>query len=275
MRIGTVRLNVRDLAVVANFYERVLGLHRLDSSDHTATLGSGETPLLELAGDAGLAPRDLRAAGLFHTAFLMPSRAHLARWVGFVTEARVPLRGASDHNVSEAIYLADPEGNGIEVYADRPVGRWRAPDGQIDMPTERLDLQALVAAASGTPWDGFPEEGFIGHVHLQVGDTAELERFYHGVLGFDVMTRYPGASFLGSGGYHHHVAGNVWTSRGAVRRPERMAGLDGFGLVVKDPAARAAIVARAERAGIMVEGGPEAPTLRDPWGARITLTPTH
>ena len=271
MRIGAVRLRVGDLAEVSGFYQRVLGLALVAEENGTVTLGTATAPLLELAGDAALAPRDPRAAGLFHTAFLMPSRADLARWLANVVENRMPLQGASDHIVSEAVYLADPEGNGIEVYADRPPSRWRTASGEIRMATEPLDTQDLLTAAGGTAWTGFPEDGFIGHVHLQVGDTSAAERFYRDVLGFDVASRYPGASFFGSGGYHHQLAGNVWNSRHAGPRPERMAGLDGVDLVLNDKAARPAILSRAQEAGIEVALSGEGRTIRDPWGTAITL----
>lgn len=272
MRIGAVRLKVRDLAQVSEFYQEILGLRRIEESAERAILGTSATPLLELGADPSLTPRDPRAAGLFHTAFLMPSRADLARWFAYAADGRVRLQGASDHLVSEAIYLSDPEGNGIEVYADRPPSRWRAADGEIHMATERLDMQDLLAAAGGTAWAGFPEGGRVGHVHLQVGDTGEAERFYRDVLGFDVASRYPGASFFGSGGYHHQIAGNAWNSRRAGRRPERMAGLDGFEIVAADASMRDAVVARARSAGFGVSAEGDVPTLRDPWGVGIKLT---
>lgn len=273
MHIGAVRLKVRDLPAVSNFYKEILGLHVLERGDRTVTLGMGERPLLHLAGNPSFAQQDPRQAGLFHTAFLMPTRTDLARWLAFVGEARVPLQGASDHNVSEAIYLADPEGNGIEVYADRPASQWRTPEGGIHMTTERLDIDDLLRSGVGSAWAGFPAEGAIGHVHLQVGDTALAERFYSGILGFDIASRYPGASFFGSGGYHHQLAGNIWNSRGAGTRSEDMAGLDTVVLVVPDASARGAIVERAEVAGIPIAGRGDALDLRDPWGTRITVMP--
>jgi catechol 2,3-dioxygenase len=271
MRIGTVRLKVRDLPAVSGFYQDSLGLRRLDASDRSVTLGTSGRPLLHLERDPALAQRDPRQAGLFHTAFLMPTRADLARWLTFVAEAHVPLQGASDHVVSEAIYLADPEGNGIEVYADRPVSHWRTPEGEIHMATERLDMQDLLSAAGGRAWAGFPADGLIGHVHLQVGDTTEAERFYGGILGFDIASRYPGASFFGSGGYHHQLAGNVWNSRGAGERSDDMAGLDEVEVVVRDATAVISIAERAEAAGVPVTRNGDALTLRDPWGTLITV----
>lgn len=272
MRIGTVRLTVRDLDTVSRFYRTVLGLEVVQTDSRGVTLGTGTVPLLHLEAAPDAAPPDRRQAGLFHTAFLLPTRADLGRWLGFVAETRVPLQGASDHIVSEAMYLADPEGNGIEVYADRPPHRWRNAAGEIGMTTEHLDLQDLLNAAGTTAWSGFPAEGVIGHVHLQVGDTAEAERFYGGVLGFDIASRYPGASFFGSGGYHHQLAGNSWNSRRAGARPGGMAGLDAVEVVLRDANAADAIAARADDAGIPVEKADGALTLRDPWGTRITLT---
>ena len=272
LRIGMVRLDVRDLDAVATFYKSVLGLTSLETAGGRMTLGTDTNPLLELVGDPALAPNDRRQAGLFHTAFLMPSRADLARWLAHAATLRVPLQGASDHIVSEAIYLADPEGNGIEVYADRPVPHWRTPAGEIHIATERLDMQDLLDAAGGSAWAGFPDEGVVGHVHLQVGDVTEAEGFYGGVLGFDIASRYPGASFFGSGGYHHQLAGNVWNSRRAGPRPDDMAGLHEVELVARDAAAGNAIAERAEAAGVHVTRNGDALTLRDPWGTRITVT---
>ncbi|MBO6886249.1 MAG: VOC family protein [Marivita sp.] len=270
LRIGTVRLKVRDLDVVSTFYQSVLGLNPVATSEHSVTLGAGSTPLLELEGDPSLSPLDPRQAGLFHTAFLLPTRSDLARWVAHAAEARVPLQGASDHIVSEAFYLADPEGNGIEVYADRPVSAWHGENGEIRMSTDPLDLPDLLQSAEGTEWSGFPE-GSIGHVHLQVGDTGEADGFYHDVLGLDIAARYPGASFYGSGGYHHQLAGNIWNSRRAGKRPEGIAGLDAVEIIVRNPQDLAAIAARAESVGIASITNTGALTLHDPWGTAITL----
>lgn len=272
MRIGNVRLKVRDLDAVSTFYRDVLGLTEVSRNDHETVLGAGSTPLVILENDSRLAPGDRRQAGLFHTAFLMPTRADLAHWLGHAAETRVRLHGASDHIVSEAIYLADPEGNGIEVYVDRPVSRWLDANGKIQMTTDPLDVQDLLSAGQGGAWAGFPQQGIIGHVHLQVGDTAKADRFYQDVLGFGITVDYPGASFYGSGGYHHQLAGNIWNSRGAGQRPEDIAGLDTVEVLVRDTADIEKIVARAEAAGIgVVNDDDDGATLRDPWGTAIKL----
>lgn len=271
MRIGIVTIKVRDLDAVSSFYQRILGLTPMTKSMATVTLGANGTPMVTLHGDPALSPRDPRQAGLFHTAFLMPSRADLGRWLSFVTAAGIRIQGASDHIVSEAHYLSDPEGNGIEVYADRPVSRWRDQDGNIQMATERLDVEDLLKASEGTDWAGFPKGGSIGHVHLQVGDTAVADRFYRDVLGFDVAVDYPGATFYGSGGYHHQLAGNVWNSRGAASRPSDMVGLEELEIIARDADVLASLVARTGNAAIYQRNEENAVKLLDPWGTTINI----
>ena len=275
LRVGRVRLRVRDLARVSDFYQGLLGLRTLDQGAGWAVLGApgpdGPRPLLELAGDARLAPLDRRQAGLFHTAFLMPTRPDLGRWLGHAAQSKVRLEGASDHIVSEAIYLSDPEGNGIEVYADRPEAAWRTPSGGVEMATLPLDAQALYESGGGRSYDAAPEGLIVGHVHLQVGDTGAADGFYRDVLGFDISSGIPGASFYGSGGYHHQLAGNIWNSRGAGPRPAAMAGLDRVEIVPRDAAVRDAALARAEAAGIAPEERDGRTVLRDPWGALVAL----
>jgi catechol 2,3-dioxygenase len=260
LEISYVVLTVHDLPGVADFYRRTLGLTDLAHSPNRISLGAGDRVLLELIADPAARRADPREAGLFHTAFLMPSRPALARWLIHAANSVVQLQGASDHLVSEAIYLADPEGNGIEVYVDRPRDRWHGPDGAIKMATERLDLNELARAADA-PWTGAPDGLVIGHVHLQVGAVPEAEAFYSGLLGLPVMARYPGAAFYGSGGYHHHIATNVWNSRGAGLREQPSTGLTRL-VLAADPAELVAIRSR---------GG--ADQMRDPWGTEIILEP--
>jgi catechol 2,3-dioxygenase len=259
MEIGRVTLTVHDLPGLTDFYTRALGLSVLASDGTEATLGAGDAALVTLIGDPAARTRAPREAGLFHTAFLLPDRAALARWLHHAAGTRLPVQGMSDHKVSEAIYLGDPEGNGIEIYVDRPRAAWTGADGAIRMTTDPLDLNDLAAAADG-PWRGAPSGTVVGHVHLQVGDVPQAEAFYAGTLGFDITAHYPGAAFFGAGGYHHHFAANIWNSRGAGRR-EPSTGLAAVELRA-DPAARAAIAART--------GG--ATTLTDPWGTRIDVT---
>lgn len=259
IEIGHVALTVNDLGAMADFYRSVLGLRDLSSDGEAVRLGAGGRLLLELRGDRAAPRRSPREAGLFHTAFLLPSRRSLGEWLVHSAENRIPLQGASDHHVSEAIYLADPEGNGIEVYADRPRLTWYDAAGQVKIVSEALDLNDLARAAAA-PWTGAPEGAVVGHVHLQVGDVARAEGFCGGVLGLPIMAHYPGAAFFGAGGYHHHLAANIWNSRGAGPRRFPSTGLAEVGLLA-DPASHAAVVKAT---------GSER--FDDPWGTPFTVT---
>ena len=253
IEIDHVALTVRDLPAMAAFYESLLGLTRLSSDGTAVRLGAGDRLLVELRGDGAARPNSGREAGLFHTAFLMPSRADLGAWLIRTAEARVGLEGASDHLVSEAIYLSDPEGNGIEIYVDRPRMAWYGPDGKIKMATEGLDLNGVARSAKG-PYMAAPADLVVGHVHLQVGNVPEAEAFYSGRMGLPVTAHYPGAAFYGAGGYHHHIATNIWNSRGAKTRTPGMTGLAELALRA-DPTEAARLGAH----------------LTDPWGTEITV----
>ncbi len=262
IRIGQVRLVVRDLAKVSDFYQQVIGLTVIDQDKTSARLGAGGSVLVELKQDATAAQRSAREAGLFHTAFLLPTRKDLASWINHVSANRIQLQGASDHLVSEALYLADPEGNGIEVYVDKPAAEWNWQADGIQMATERLDIEGLLKAGDNGVWKAAPDGTFLGHVHLQVGDLAGTESFYGKVLGFDLTTRYPGANFFSTGRYHHHLGANIWNSRGAGRRTSGSTGLESFELVTTSAAAHDQLM---ERTG-------KAARIEDPWGTAITIT---
>jgi catechol 2,3-dioxygenase len=262
-----VTLRVNDLSALTAFYRDAIGLGVIAQGAGTSILGVDGVALVRLV-EGGALPTS--PAGLFHLAILLPSRAALADWVGHAAQARIALEGASDHLVSEALYLSDPEGNGIEIYRDRPRADWPRRDGAIRMATERLDLDALLREAKGGGYAGMAAGTRMGHIHLRVGDTAEAEAFYAGKLGFDLTVRYPGASFLSSGGYHHHIAGNVWGSRSAAARQAGEIGLDRFELVARDAAEFAAMRGRILAAG--GEEGPDGPAVADPWGNRLVLT---
>ena len=267
----TVTLAVRDLNAVTAFYRDVLGLSVLSHDAARAVLGTDRRALVELIARPGITPRDPRQAGLFHTAFLLPDRADLGRWLVHAAGLGVRLHGASDHLVSEAVYLADPEGNGIEIYADRTPDHWTDADGAIQMATLPLDLDDLVRAAAGTRWTGLPEGGRVGHVHLQVGAIDPAEDFYADLLGFDVAAKSAQALFFGTGGYHHQLAGNIWNSRGAGRRPDDAAGLERVTLRVADAATLQAIAARTGATPATLANGATALDLTDPWGTQLRL----
>lgn len=245
--IDHVALTVRNLPVMADFYANALGLSRLGDDAETARLGAGDRTLLELRRDTAAKVRDPRQAGLFHTAFLLPERADLAEWLRHAADSNVRLTGASDHGVSEAIYLDDPEGNGIEIYWDRPKSRWNQTGDRIEMFTHRLDLNELVSAARN-PWSGAPIGSTVGHVHMQVGDLDRADDFFAGDLALTRTFDASGGAWYGWNGYHHQLAGNVWNSRGAGPRDKGMAGL--AEVIVRD----------ADRAGSRIA---------DPWGTEF------
>ncbi len=267
LRMGRVALTVHDLAGVARFYEEGIGLRRIADGPDRVRLGAGQEVLLELRRDEEAARGSPAEAGLFHTAFLLPTRGDLARWVASIAGKRIRLQGASDHGVSEAIYCADPEGNGIEVYADRPRETWRWTDNAVAMGTHPLDMQDLLAAGGGQTWRGVPDGAVIGHVHLQVGAIPAAEAFYTGVLGLDLTHRYRGGSFYSADRYHHRLATNTWNSQGAGARTERATGLADVQLVV-GAGRLAAVRSQAPDAAEDAEG---RVTIRDPWGTGITL----
>jgi catechol 2,3-dioxygenase len=273
LHVGAVGLKVRDLARLSDYYGGVLGLAVLDHDKDGATLGAGDVPLLHLEHRPAAKPDDTRTAGLYHTAFLMPTRADLARWILHVARNKVPLTGASDHAVSEAIYLDDPEGNGIEVYHDRPAEAWQWTSGDLKMTTDPLDIEDIVREIPpDAAYPGAPGGLRIGHVHLRVGDVARAETFYRDALGLEVTRRRHGATFMSSGRYHHHIAGNVWHSAGAGPRDESRAGLSWLSLEAADTAAFDAAQARLARAGVELTATPLGVEAADPWGTRLRIT---
>lgn len=265
-------LVVRDLPMISAWYQQIMGLKPIEKTTSGEVLGVGGHPLLTLTteGNAAFAPRN--APGLFHTAFLMPDRTELGRWLAHIAHNNVPLQGASDHLVSEAIYLGDPEGNGIEVYRDRPRGEWDyQPDGTVKMATLPLDLQAIYDAAPKDGWNGMPDGTAIGHIHLQVSNIPEANTFFRDVLGLDLMATYPGASFFASGRYHHHIGANIWNSRGAPKRAGNMTGLSDYTIRFNDPAKLQASLAALEKLEIPVTRSGDSYSLVDPWGIGLKL----
>ncbi|WP_407864614.1 VOC family protein [Phyllobacterium phragmitis] len=228
VRVARVGLKARDAEGLATYYQDVIGLKEMARRENAIVLGAGDRELLEIEQSSAARPDDPRSAGLYHTAFLLPSRGDLARWSRQAIDRHIPIAGASDHLVSEAIYLTDPEGNGIEIYADRPHESWQWNGQKIAMTTERLDVAGLLSELEGSKriWDGAPENTVIGHVHLRVGNAAEAESWWHGAVGFDTVQTYGDrAVFLSSGGYHHHIAANSWQSPCAGKRERDRAGL--------------------------------------------------
>ncbi len=270
--VGAVRLQVASLDRSLTYYRDFLGFALVSRDDTKATLGGADgRALLELRERAGATPVPRRGRlGLFHFAILLPDRPALGRFVRHLAATGAPA-GSSDHLVSEAIYLQDPDGLGIEVYADRPRATWRQlPGGELAMATEPLDVSSLLRAAGDSTWDGMPEGTMIGHMHLHVGDLEQAERFYHGVLGLDVMVRgYPGALFMSAGGYHHHLGVNTWAA-GAQPAGENDARLLEWELVLPTATDVVAARDRLAAAGYAAEVG-DASAVRDPWGTALRL----
>jgi catechol 2,3-dioxygenase len=274
--LGPVTLTVTDLARSRAFYETAIGLQAAELDDGALAMRvPGGPALVELHGDLSAPALDRRATGLYHLAILVPSRTDLAHALMRLAQARWPLDGASDHLVSEALYLSDPDGNGIEIYRDRPRAEWDYDAGELRMSTLRLDLQGVAGelhgAADGQP--GAPAGTIIGHVHLQVSDLRAAEAFYHGVLGFDVVVRgYPGALFVSAGGYHHHIGLNTWHSARSGPPAPGAVGLRTFAVLLPDDAETERVLARVRAAGLPTATAPGgAPLVRDPSGNHVVL----
>ncbi|MEJ1161159.1 VOC family protein [Prosthecomicrobium sp. N25] len=267
--VGPVTLAVRDLPGLVRWYRTVLGMQVLLERPDKAVLGAADgRALLVLQGRPDLPADDPRRAGLFHVAYLMPSRRELARWVAHVAARRIAIEGASDHLVSEAFYLSDPEGNGIEVYRDRTRPEWPHEAGRLKIDTLPADIRGILAEGTAAPaFEGLPAGTTVGHVHLKVADIADSRRFYVDALGLEPMVEtYPGALFVAAGGYHHHLGLNTWQSRGRPR-PAPTLGLAAATLVLGDTRAVAAALARLAAAGYETDGD----CVLDPSGNRIRL----
>lgn len=271
--LGAVHLQVAHLARSIVFYRDVIGLQVLSQSSETALLGPhGEDRVV-------LILRELRGAlpargrlGLFHVAILLPDRASLGRFLTHLA-ARNIRAGMSDHFVSEALYLTDPDGLGLEIYADRPRASWRSAGRQLEMGTIPLDARALVAAANGQRWTGAPAGTRVGHVHLHVGDLAGASAFYHEGLGFDKMVwEYPGALFLAAGGYHHHLGTNTWARHATPAGPDEARLLE-WQLVLPDVPDVHSLAKHLTDQGIAIVRDDGDLLLDDPWGTRVRVRP--
>ena len=273
--IGRVRLQVSDLDRSIAYYETVIGFRVLGREGRVARMGAhgDERVLLELHEKTGVRPVARRGhIGLYHFAILLPDRAALGRFLSHLGELGVRA-GMSDHFVSEALYLSDPDGLGIEVYADRPRSAWRETAGQLAMATEPLDVDSVIAAAKGEPWTGAPPGTTIGHVHLYVRDLDEAARFYHEGLGLDkIVWSYPGALFLSAGGYHHHLGTNTWAA-GAPLASDDEARLLDWEVVVPTVADADAAAHSISGAGHAVERSEQGHVARDPWGTTVRVVP--
>ncbi len=274
MTLGAVHLTVLDLDRSVGYYETAVGLETLERRNGGATLGVAAAPLLELVEVPG-APPATGYTGLYHFALLVPERVDLARWLAHAARDRVSLTGLSDHFVSEAIYLTDLDGHGIEIYQDRPRETW---EGRVAarMTTLPLDVDSLfaeLADPASEPFDGLPAGTLMGHVHLRVAELAGIIGFYRDALGLGLMAQLGRqAAFLSAGGYHHHIGANTWESRGAPAPPEGSAALRHATLVLPSADERRGVLERAAAAGAAPEQTAAGPMLTDPSGNRLVLT---
>ncbi len=272
--LGVVRLQVADLERSEEFYHRVLGLDAVGRRDGVTLLRApgAERDLLELVERQEARPVSPRGRiGLYHYAVLLPDRTALAAFVAHAAKLGLRL-GMSDHLVSEAVYFSDPDGLGIEVYADRLRSSWRWRDGQLEMGTSPLDVADLLADAPKEPFRAVPARTVVGHLHLHVGDLTEAERFYHGALGLDkTVWSYPGALFLSAGGYHHHLGLNTWAAGAPPAGPDD-ARLLSWSLELPARDAVEAAARRLESAGYAVAREDGRVRTADPWGTTLELT---
>jgi catechol 2,3-dioxygenase len=277
--IAGVTLAVSDLSRSAEFYERVLGLPLVANDGETATLGDGEAgALLELTRIIDPVAAPARSTGLFHVAWLHPSRASLADTVQRVARARWPFDGASDHGVSEALYLTDPDGLGIEIYADRPRESWERPaDGRgVRMFTLALDLEDLLAQGAPEPAPEIAPGTRVGHVHLKVADVPRATAFYRDAVGLELEAEFPSAAFLAAGGYHHHIGVNSWQSAGAEPAPDGAPGLREIRFTLAGRAAidalERSLTGSRPQPAVARDGG-DALSVTDPDGQPLVFSP--
>jgi catechol 2,3-dioxygenase len=277
---GLVALTTSDIDRLLGFYQRLLGMQLIERRGDRALLGAeASQPLLQLVEDPQAPPPPRRAPGLYHFAILFPSRPLLGQALLRLVENNYSLQGAADHLVSEALYLADPDGNGIELYRDRPASDWPYSSGQLQMGTEPLSLSSLMEEAA-EPANGMPSGTQIGHVHLKVANIPAADDFYIRQLGMDLMLHFgPKAGFVSAGGYHHHIGYNTWESAGAEPPPPGSAGLRYFSLLMPSQAVLDEVVGRLKDGGAAVLPADDEPDLpqgsvftRDPSGNRLLLT---
>lgn len=275
-RLGPVRLRVSDLERSLSFYRATLGMRVLRQSEGFAALGvaGDDLVLVELQETRGITPAAPRGRlGLYHFAILLPDRASLGRFIKHAAKLGIRL-GSADHLVSEALYLHDPDDLGIEIYSDKSRDTWRRAGREILMASNPLDLEGLVRAVGDEEWQGMPTGTVIGHAHLHVGDLEQARAFYSDALGFDVMTAsYPGALFLGAGGYHHHLGTNTWAGAGARQTREDEAGLIEWTIELPDSASVDAAARSISDAGFDITRHGMDVAASDPWGTVLRLRP--
>ncbi|WP_444685260.1 VOC family protein [Alkalicoccus luteus] len=270
--VSRVSLKVEDLERALRFYTTVIGFQVTDQTARTAELTAGGTVLLTLEQPEDVMPKQPRTTGLFHFALLVPDRADVGRFIKHSVKHGNVIQGASDHRVSEALYLSDPDGNGIEIYADRDPSSWPWTNDQVGMVTEPLDVESLLEAAGDTEWNGLPEGTVMGHIHLHVSDMERDTAFYIEVLGLSLVSSYGGqANFLSDSRYHHHVALNVWNGRNIPAPAENSVGLRHYTIAFPNEEARQNVLSRLEQTEAAITRENDAIVTADPAGNQIQL----
>lgn len=246
-----VALKIMDLNKSLEFYQKIMGFKILEKNEKGAILTADSLkPLITLEEPENIKKKELRRTGLYHYALLLPSRKDLGKFLKHIMDTKYPILGASYHGISEAIYLQDVDDIGIEVYADTPVSTWRWENNSLEMTTKILDIKSILAEAGDETWEGIPEKSLIGHIHLHVKDLDEAEKFYVDALGFDIVTKVPNqATFISTGGYHHHIAFNIWNGKNIPPPSENSVGMKYFTLKLPDEKSRQDIINRLNSLG--------------------------
>jgi catechol 2,3-dioxygenase len=275
-RIGSLKLRVQDIDLMQPFYEQIMGLQVLEKDEANVHLGvDPKTVLVKLEIDPSAHKRGRGTTGLYHYAILLPGRHDLAVVLDRLLSRSYPLQGVADHYVSEAVYLADPEGNGIEMYADRPRDDWYSSEGELRMGTVALDVEGLLSTI-GEKSDRevkLPRGTRIGHIHLHVANLEKAVTFYRDVVGFELMMLYgSSAGFLSAGGYHHHIGINTWAGEGAPEPGPGSTGLVEYSILVPDSDELARIADRADAAGIEIDHAETVVRISDPSGNRLKIS---
>ena len=271
--VGKVNLKVENLERSLAFYQQIIGFKLLGRKENKALLtADGRTALLSIEQPENVKAKQPRTTGLYHFALLLPTRSDLGSILQHLLNSGYPLQGASDHLVSEALYLADPDGNGIEIYRDRPSSTWEWNDGEVVMATKPLDAEAILAEGNGKPWTGLPSATLMGHIHLHVSELGQTENFYRNGLGFEVVSNYHNqALFISTGHYHHHIGLNVWNGIGAPSPLENSVGLESFTLVFPSEEAREQAINQLREIGAAVSKENQDFITKDPSGNIIRL----
>jgi len=272
--VSQLTIKVQDLDRSLKFYEQIIGFKVLEKIDSSASFtADGKNVLLKIEQPENVIPKQPRTSGLYHFAILLPTRADLGKFISHMIQIQYPVQGASDHLVSEALYLADPDGNGIEIYSDRPSSEWKWNGSEVVMTTEPMDVQGVLAAGQGAAWNGLPAGTVMGHIHLHVSELEKSGEFYTKGLGFEVVCSFAGqALFMSTGKYHHHIAINTWSGIGAPAAPENGVGLESYTVVLENEEKRNEIIEQLKNVGAPVTEEQGTYITVDPSGNRIKLT---